>query len=76
MTLVDTVGHFAYASVVLGQLFIARKNQAGFVARIVGEGILAGVGYFLNQSHIVVWCSVFMLMDLYGLWNWSKNEHV
>lgn len=76
MTLVDAFGHAAYALVVLGQLFIARKNKKGFVARVIGEAVLLYIGYLLSMSHIMVWCGVFIIMDLYGLWNWSKNEHV
>ena len=75
MTLVDAFGHAAYALVVLGQLFIARKNRTGFIARTIGEAVLIYIGYLLNQSHIMVWCGVFMIMDLYGLYNWSKKEN-
>jgi len=76
MNWIDIFGHFAYASLIAGQILITRKQAKGFILRIFGSLVWVLLGGFLGLSSVIVWSAVFAAVDIYGFWNWMKNRDI
>jgi len=74
MDWVDISGHLAYIMMIIGQLFITKKQAKGFIFRIIGGVIWVLLGGFLSMSSIIIWSAVFAGVDIYGFWKWMQNR--
>jgi hypothetical protein len=72
--MVDLLGHLGYLFLVVGHLAIARKMRFGFLFRVVGGLLWAGIGYYMGLSSILVWSFLFSCIDLYGWRKWRETR--
>lgn len=74
MNWIDIFGHFAYVSMIIGQIFITRKQAKGFLLRIAGGVVWILLGGFLGLSSIIVWSAVFTAIDIWSFWKWTSER--
>lgn len=73
MTNLDLAGHLAYICILWGMIYISQRKQVGWSLRFFGEGIWVGIGAIMEMTSIWVWGLVFMVIDAWGYWKWSKE---
>lgn len=68
-SVIDLLGHIAMGFVALGSLLLGTKDKraAGWRLRMIGDGMWVGLGFALGLSSIVIWESVFVVVDIVGL---------
>lgn len=71
---IDLIGHIFYAFIFIGNKGLASQKLHGWVFRFIGEFGWVGIGLALDLSSIWFWGIIFSLTDLYGFYNWRKNE--
>ena len=73
VVLLDLLGHTFYACLAFGMFLLAKKSRWGWVFRFVGEAGWIGIGVVLEMSSIWIWGILFLCMECYGFWSWSKQ---
>lgn len=73
MTTIDLLGHLGYVLLFFGQLGVARKNSLGWLGRLGGELVWLVIGIYLGLSSIILWGSIFLMVDLYGWYRSGKQ---
>jgi hypothetical protein len=71
---IDVLGHFFYAWIMLGMILLSQKNKWGWAARLVGELGWVGLGWTMGMTSIWIWGSIFVLIDLCGFLYWYRKE--
>lgn len=74
MTQLDYFGHWGYAFLALGMLYLSMKDKAGWAFRFFGEGIWVILGFWMGMTSIWMWGLIFMAVDVYGYQKWQL-EH-
>lgn len=69
----DFFGHIFYALLFMGMIALAWKKPIGWVLRFIGELGWLFVGIGLGLSSVIVWDSIFLVCEVYGLYQWKKN---
>ena len=72
--MIDIVGHIAYASLLLGQILLTKKNTWGWALRFIGEIGWVAIGFIIGMSSIWVWGILFALIDIRGFIKWRKEK--
>lgn len=72
--MIELLGYFCTACTLLGFFLNARKNIYGFLSWIIGDigwvlyAILTG-----TYPHAIQ-CVVIIMLNVYGWWNWKKEN--
>lgn len=67
--MIDIIGHVAYCSIALGTALIAlRYGRLGWALRLAGSLCWIWIGTVLDLSSIWFWESVFVGIDVLGLY--------
>lgn len=69
--MLDLFGHLGYLLLLLGQVFVSRKEPIGFFIRAMGGFIWFHIGWQLGLTSVYLWSLVFMTIDLYAYRRWS-----
>jgi hypothetical protein len=69
----DATGHVGYAFLLLGMVLLAMKNRWGWVCRFVGEVVWVILGFAMGFSAMWFWGLIFLGIEVYGFWNWSRR---
>lgn len=69
----DLIGHGGYVALVLGQLLVTRRSGFGFLLRVVGSLVWAGIGWWIGMTSILVWSLLFAGVDLWGWRAWRRD---
>lgn len=74
MTELDFFGHWGYAYIGLGLLFLSWGDKWGWAFRFFGELIWIILGFMMGMSSIWLWGFIFLGVDAYGFYKWKKQE--
>jgi hypothetical protein len=74
LELLDLLGHVSYALLAIGMLLMARKNIWGSVFRFFGESGWLFIGVQMGMSSIWGWGIIFVCMEIYVFWSWTKKK--
>lgn len=70
----DLFGHLFYACLATGMFLLARKNRWGWVFRFLGELGWLWIGVELKMSSVWLWGTLFLCMEVYGFWSWTRKS--
>jgi hypothetical protein len=76
LEILDVFGHVFYASLAFGMFMLARKSSWGWVFRFIGEAGWLWIGIEMGMSSIWGWGALFLCMDAFGLYRWTRKEPV
>jgi hypothetical protein len=71
---IDLFGHLFYAFIALGMLLLAYKSKWGWVSRFVGELGWLWIGVEMEMSSIWSWGALFLVIECYGFWSWTRKS--
>lgn len=74
MTTIDFIGHVGYALLVVGMILVARKKTMGWLFRLTGEFIWAGLGLKLGLTSIWFWGVIFIMIDILAYCHWRISD--
>ncbi len=67
----DVLGHVATIFLIMGLVFVGRKNHIGWLLRIVGEVLWIALGMHMGMTSIWVWGIVFTAISYHHWRNWK-----
>jgi len=67
---INKIGHIGYLFIIFGMLLLAEQNTYGWVMRAIGEAIWLVVGIRMQMSSMWFWAVIFILLDIYGFYQW------
>ena len=70
--MIDFLGHAFYALIIVGQFFIARKLQVGWLFMAAGATGWLVLGVVMEMISIWVWNIFFVAFNLYGWRKWRR----
>lgn len=73
LELLDLFGHLFYASLAFGMFLLAKKSHWGWVFRFIGELGWLWIGIEMGMSSIWGWGALFLCMECYGFWSWTRK---
>lgn len=68
-SLIDLIGHVAYAALFAGQYAIAHGHHEGWALRLAGEVTWVLIGVKLRLTSVWMWGAVFAALDLWATLN-------
>ena len=71
----DLLGHLFYAFIALGMVLLGLKSKWGWVSRFIGEAGWLWVGWEMGMSSIWSWGALFLCIEVYGFWSWTRGSH-
>ena len=74
MQLVDIIGWIGNAGFIVGSYLIAKKRIEGFYAFGLGNALYIILGIILNTSSVWAISIYLLVMNLYGIIHWRKNN--
>lgn len=74
MNELDWFGHWFYAFIAMGMLYLSQKDKWGWVLRIMGEAGWIWIGVLAGWSSIYMWGTLFLLIDIKGFLDWRKAD--
>ena len=75
LEILDLLGHAFYACLALGMFLLAHKSRWGWAFRFLGEAGWLWIGIEMGMSSIWLWGCIFICMEVYGFWSWSRKHH-
>ena len=72
--MIDLFGHLSYAAVMVGLILLARQNNYGWIVKLVGDLGWVGLGIAMGMSSIIVWGSLFVILDIAGWEKWRQID--
>jgi len=74
MLLNEILGWLGNICFIVGCTWLARKNNKGFYANILGN-LFYGVQAIAMNNISLIMLSIFLgIINAYGIWNWHKND--
>ncbi len=62
----ELFGHLAFILIALGMWRLGREDRKGFLYHVSGCVVLCGVGFFSEQTYLVVWNIIFAIIGIVG----------
>jgi len=69
----DIGGHVFYVLIFIGTNLIAKKNNVGWLLRLLGELGWTLIGVYMEMTSIWVWGIIFTFNDAYGYVKWNRG---
>ena len=74
LTQPDFFGHWGYAFIALGMLYLSFNDRVGWLFRFFGEALWVVVGFWTGMTSIWMWGLLFLVLDWNGYRSWKKQD--
>jgi hypothetical protein len=74
--MLDLLGHFGYASIMFGMILLTYRHASGWIMKAAGDAAWLGIGFALGMSSIILWCLIFLGLDIIGWRKWRVKTGV
>lgn len=73
ITVLDFTGLFFG---IAGAILVGRKCRWGFISFIIASSAYASMGFTLGTMGLVMQSLIFIGIDIYYFWRWTKDERI
>ena len=74
MAIYDILGWLGNIGFIVGAIALAKKSRYGFHWQIFGNAMYLIQAIFLNISSLLILSIILILINLYGIFHWKKEE--
>lgn len=72
--LLETLDILGFLCGISGAILVTKKNKWGFIAFIISSFIYSYLGVVKSMPGLTMSSICFIVIDIYGFWNWTKME--